>query len=780
MATENTHTNTNTAAEAEKEKNVLKEFWQRIWEIIQKISSLSSRNSIIQQMQQLQQDMETAIANGEMAKDSLESLYELVSDMEGKLDTINPENVEEMLAEFEAGATEIIDRENNTKTALDEQSETGLLSEVKQELKNNGITCDPDFDSRFYANARVITGNGMDKDHLLIEIDGQVLEASALVKGNNNLEITVRKDDRQYEDIFDEQGNLKEGFSSVPKTDGNPVHDLTAAFCKNNSIIYVFDKEKERERLENEFLSQASPKALFIKGRTDKITLTENGRIQSCYDKSDCTFRVRDTKTGDMLRVRTGEGEIKVYMYRNTKDFNIVGKELKLAEFKQQENRKVQAKASLYEGSADISALFRCDEMRKYLELNGITLEMQQKAYHHETDERWSKVNKANMEKVEGLMEACELVCSKALGDEKYEAQIHNSKKATFLNISQGDCCISFSFNKDGDPLTVNYRSHKGERSKFVYNINTKGTSPEYNAYRSDPMFEKMFKAACSALKEVGIDTNLATQKKMEIENTLTPIDDSKQFDIPTKDRNLNNGAEYSGYQAIKDKAYAEKINKAALYAIENGEISVAQIKLKLDCPSNQEAKEIMRKLMHIGILEENGIGNSRKAAMSLPQYTDLIVKLASDYSARERFNDDGRHESFAAFLVDAYANTYHKQQEVNLDAMQPEIIAALQEAQAALEKNKSTLSVSETQRSVHSYSKALRTVEILENLGVLIKNESREHSYDIVCGEDKVRELLVHFGESAEQGINEHSGLLTEKADNPKQRNTTERDIGL
>lgn len=773
MANETAITHTNSAAEAEETKKALSSLLEKLKKLFEWFSDLRKSNSIIQQMQQLQQDLEMAVANGEMTKDSIESLYELVSDMEGRLDTINPENAEEMMAELEAGVENFINQETDgQKLASSEQSETGLIGRVKQALEGNGIVCGSDFESKFYANAKVIAGDGMDKNHLLIEIDGHILEAAALVKAENDLEVTVYKDKRQYEDVFDENGALKKGFSYIPKTDGNPIHDLTSVFCENNNLTYVFDTEKERERLEKEFLSQASPKALFIKSRSDKTTLTENGRIQSRYDKSDGTFRVRDSKSGDMLRVRTGEGEIKVYMYRNTKDFNVVGKELKLAEFKQQGDRKVQVKASLYEGSADISALFRCDEMRKYLELNGVTLEMQQKAYHHETDERWEKVNKANIEKVEGLKAACEAVCSEALGDESYEIQTHNSKKATFLNISQGEHCISFSFNKDGDPLTINYRSEKTDKSKFVYNINTKGVSPEYNALRSDPVFGKLFKTACSALKEVGIDINLAKQKPLEIENILMPTENSKRFDIPTKDRNLNNGAEYSGYQVILDKTTAEKVNKAALLAIENQSISIARIKIDLNCSNSQEAKEIMRKLMQLGVVQEQGRA-TKDAKMSLSEYTDLIVKLASDYSARERFNDDGRHESYAAFLVDAYANTYNKEREAMLDVMQPEIVSALQEAQEAINK-KSTLSVTEIQRSVRSYSKALRTAEILEGLGVLSKNQSREHSYNFVCGEEKIRELLDQFGNN--KGIE----IPAENTNEPKLRKAQERDERL
>lgn len=774
MANETASTHTNSAAEAEETKKALSSLLEKLKKLFEWFSDLRKSNSIIQQMQQLQQDLEIAVANGEMTKDSIESLYELVSDMEGRLDTINPENAEEMMAALETEAENFIKNTDGQKITSSEQSKTGLISEVKQALEGNGVVCGSDFESKFYANAKVIAGDGMDKNHLLIEIDGQILEAAAaLVEAGNNLKVTVYKNDRQYEDVFDENGALKKGFSYIPKTDGNPIHDLTSVFCKNNNLTYVFDKEKERERLEKEFLSQASPKALFIKSRSDKTTLTENGRIQSHYDKSDGTFRVRDSKTGDMLRVRTGEGEIKVYMYHNTKDFNVVGKELKLAEFKQQGDRKVQVKASLYEGSADISALFRCDEMRKYLELNGVTLEMQQKAYHHETDERWSKVNTTNMAKVEGLKAACEAVCREALGDENYEIQTYNSKKATFLNISQGKHCISFSFNKDGDPLTINYRSEKGERSKFVYNINTKGVSPEYNALRSDPAFGKLFKTACSALKEVGIDTNLTKQKPLEIENVLMPTENSKRFDIPTKDRNLNNGAEYSGYQVILDKTTAEKVNRAALLAIENQSISIARIKIDLNCSSSQEAKEIMRKLMQLGVVQEQGMA-TKNAKMSLSEYTDLIVKLASDYSARERFNDDGRHESYAAFLVDAYANTYSKEREAMLDVMQPEIVSALQEAQEAIDKDKATLSVTEIQRSVRSYSKALRTAEILEGLGVLSKNQSREHSYDFLCGKEKIQELLDQFGNN--KGIE----IPAENTNEPKLRKAQERDERL
>lgn len=774
MATENT--NTASAAEAEETKNAAKKLLETLKRLFEWFSELRNKNSIIQQMQQLQDDIEMAVANGEMTKDSIESLYELVSDMEGKLDTINPENVEELMSTLDSATKNIID-ESKKQNAIFASKETDatLMNKVKGALEFSGINCgsDSDFNTKFLADAKVIADSKLDKNHLLIEIDGQILEAFASVSASaskNKLEIIVRKDNRQYGDVFDENGDLKEGFSFVPPKDGNPVHDLSAAFCEANNLQYVFDVVKEKERLESELLSKAPPKALFVKSRMEKIALSENGRIQSRYFQDDKTFRIRDTETGDMIRIKTGEKEVKVYMYRNTKDFQVSGKELKLAEWKQQEDGHVKGTASLYEGDADITALLRCDEARKYLSLNGVTEGMQQALYYHETDNRSEKVGKTNLMKVEALKAACASAFGKTFKNGEYSVSINQAKKATYLNISQGNRCISFSFDKNGEPLAINYRNDKNSKSKFIYNVHTMNTSPQYNALRSDPVFEKMFKTARSALNEIGVETNLKDTKPRE--KVFTLDGNSRQFNIPTADRNLNNGAAYDGYKATLDKTTAEKVNKAALLAIEKRSISLPNISMELSC-SSTEAKEIMRRLVHLGVVEERGVA-TKNTKMSLPEYTELIVKLASDYSSRERFNEDGRQESYAAFLVDAYADAFNRQHETTIESMQPEIAAVLDEVRHAVEKNKFTLSVSEAQRSVQSHPKALRTVETLETLGVLAKNESHEQSYDIICSKDKIMELIKQFETDSQAGI------PAEKNSEVRQKKALERDEGL
>lgn len=738
-------TEQNLASEEEKKKFL--EALRRAFKKLAKFFSSLGRASIVQQMKEMQEALEVSMAQNSVTSDTVEDLYELVNDMEGKLETITPETAEKILEEFQKGAKEILE----LPTANVNDIKVGLMAA----LKDNGAEVNDSLD-----NVRIINPDDNDKNHFFIEVDGEIFEAKAEVKtvdGKPDVKINVDGCDETYLDIFTEDGELKEGFSYVPKVDGNPEHELVVAVCKANDLKYTFDLDKELERQ----LKNLPPKGLFLKSRMDKICRSEDGRYESKYFASDASFHVRDTKTGDMIRFKSLPDEIKMYLYRDTKDLNALGstKEYKLGSWKDNCDGTLSARVSF--DDAGVSALLHCDEAEKWLEFNGIKQHHLEQAYHHDTDTAWQKVeSKEGRQRVAALKNACE----KALETDDFVVRLDNKKdnQFTFLNISpklkEGQNVkdlprLSFTFDKDGNPQTINYKAEKG-KNKFVYNLSKNNLTREFKEFRYNDDFATMYNIAYDAIDNLGIQAGMIRiGDKLDTRNLDEGLLERAvaEFDyVPEDKRNLNMGSEYDKALLAYDKDTADIINKAALYAIANKKISTAQVQHLLDC-NKDKANSVLSKLEQLGVVSE-GI-RTYEAKMTEPDYVKLITSLASDYSSRAMFIDNSRsdvgRDSFAAFLVDSYSKTLDERFAEQKEANHKEVVSALTAVGDALHVNKSTIYDNDIQHSVGSYNQTIAATKILEKMGVISK-DNHTKPRDILCSEDELKRIFKEFDEPA------------------------------
>ena len=135
-------TEQNLASEEEKKKFL--EALRRAFKKLAKFFSSLGRASIVQQMKEMQEALEVSMAQNSVTSDTVEDLYELVNDMEGKLETITPETAEKILEEFQKGAKEILE----LPTANVNDIKVGL----KAALERNGAEVNPrsnNYRSRF-------------------------------------------------------------------------------------------------------------------------------------------------------------------------------------------------------------------------------------------------------------------------------------------------------------------------------------------------------------------------------------------------------------------------------------------------------------------------------------------------------------------------------------------------------------------------------------------------------------------------------------------------------
>lgn len=760
----------------EEEKRKLLENLREFFKKLGKFFSQLGKASIVQQMKDMQEELEMSLTQNSITSDTVEDLYELVNDLDGKLDTITPKNAEKILEEFQTDSKEILNKEPTVDVEK-------IRINLETALEDYGV------EASAFDNIKAISDES-DKNHYYLIVNDEIYEAVAnVLKDEEKPKIDITIKPCQHSDLLGKDGELKEGYSFIPKIDGNAEHELLIAICKANGLRYTFDMEKEKQRQ----LSKLSPRGLFLKSRMDKIYSSENGRYESKYFASAASFHVRDTETGDMIRFESTPSEIKMYLYRDTKSLNVLGstKEYKLGSWKDNGNGTVKAKIS--SDDANVSALLHCSEVEKWLGFNGITRELLDRAYQHETDTQWNKV-----ESVEGLkrVDALRNACEEAIEGEDYTVQLSNSKKSnfTFLNISlspkeEQDIKnlprLSFAFDKEGNPQVINYKGEHG-KAKFIYNLKTKNLSPNYKEFRDNNDFKALYNIAYEAVKSVGIESGM---KHIGKKNKIRNVEESQQnkaekelIFVPEENRNLNMGYEYDSLLKAYDKQYADKVNKVALFAIKNRKISENQIRELLNCDKD-EATKMANTLTAMGIIEDDK--RTYNTIMTEMEYSKLVSSFASDYSQRTRFIDTDRGEdvkdSFAAFLIDSYKDTLDNRFEKQKETYHEEIVKGLAAVGDVLHEGKRvTIENAQLQHAIGEFNQAYRTNKLLEKMGIVSEDKTAKPR-EILCNETELKQIFKDFDKQAYMNFEKRlENYDTRKANNEKKEKPSKKQEGI
>lgn len=496
-------TNTNTANSTEDQAKKVSKIKALFHSIAQFIKDLSNHNSIVDRMEKLENELDKLVEDSDINDEALDELYSLTNKMAGKLDTITAENREQILTDWQDEVEKAISK--CVVRDAEDGKDKDLIVSIKQGLETlTGVPRDENFETEFCSKAKIIScGDLKENDFLLIEIDKQILKASFTIPEEGekpHIEFDIQSSDYDYDDIFDQKGVLKEDFSYTASIGNNALHSLYSAACEANGLHYVIDKEKEIKRLQK----QLSPKGLFLQSRTTKDTLSNDGRYISRFFPEDNSFRIRDTKTGDMVSLKTTASTIDIQLYNNTTSFNINGEGFYLGGWQDKGEGVLESRLATFKGNADISTMLRCKEMRQFLFVNGVSEENQKAAFQHKADTDWSKVSPEHKHKVEELQTSCYKVVSH-LNDEYYiEMDDTEKSKYTFLNIYDKDeNRLSFTFKADGSPHAINYRkAGYKQKTMFMYNVETKCVSAECADAYDDIAFRKLFMVAKEALGE--------------------------------------------------------------------------------------------------------------------------------------------------------------------------------------------------------------------------------------------------------------------------------------
>ena len=534
---------TNTAA-SEKEKKDLLSLIRRLWE---KICSLGGRGSIIQQrLEQQLEELTEEVERNEISKETLEDLANAVKEIDGKLDTITSENVEKIVDEFNKDLERILqdvdERYVEVEGKFTDKMREALLLRAKKnpELFSEEILAlikSKDFEKDF-EKATIMQVAELGKNQLVVNYHGISFIAEAEFKeaaGKKTKLLVTIKDGIDTESLIKRDGELRDDVYFPKKTRPyNAETELMTTFCEDNGYRYAPDRSKTLNRVK-----QLSAKNKFVH---EHLTVKERDGIESViYEDS---FFVRNVATNDALRVSTENGKITVTYFSNTANVTATeGEYQTIAAIESNKNGKIDIRfTSVRE---EVNQLMLCPDLREYFEVSGIPVAQLEKMMTSNEKvlgdvTQTSAVEEETFKEVKDppkMASKTEEIYNKIKDmkfDSKYSVQHYTHKnKTAYIQLvnSEDNSAISFSFNKNGVPNAVNYRSGE-EKSKFerVYDIQRNRNTVNYfkHARLHGESFLEMFGVMN------GIMTNLDIQKGARV-SEIRSLKSDPTRDDPTR-----------------------------------------------------------------------------------------------------------------------------------------------------------------------------------------------------------------------------------------------------
>lgn len=526
--------------------------------IIEHLRNLFNRSTIIQQkyeqkLAELEDNLTDAVEQNEITQETLNEVLELVKDLDGKIDSITPENVDEIMGKFVDDTDKII---RNLDTEYVQVN--GKLTDKMREILMFRAQKDPEqyverfkagdtkevlnflsskaFEEDFLKNANIIQCSELNAEkQLLLEYKGMVYLATAeFEEKDKKPALTVHLSDSPY--TADDIKAKPDAFRVMEKPKRyNAEHSMMKVFCEKNGFGYLPSKIP---------LERLSPQQNFIRTHIAKAVSADN--IENVVDDMG-NYRIRNADTGEMLVASSEDNKISISFYPDTKSISdIDGKHRLLGSWEASNDNRIHSKFVLSSVDTEVNELLRSKEMQEYLAVSGITKEMQDLAFSHESDTEWARVtSKEGKDKVAALYEECQEMASfvekvnktKGISD-TYTVKQFQSKSSTFINVSDGTNTMAFAFDENGNPTTINFKDGK-ERFKCVYNVQTNAVNEDFIKYqtadRTSESFKRLYSIMDAALEEIKIERE--TVKETREPDTRKSVDKERKRDNDERNR---------------------------------------------------------------------------------------------------------------------------------------------------------------------------------------------------------------------------------------------------
>lgn len=501
-------------------------------EVLDKIKSLKElllafifRNSINQKLEEMADQLERSIINGEIMQDDLKELSTVIDRLAGSLRNTSPEQLEqtqkECFAFIDDHINSLYEKGKIVDTKVNEPNFYSAMKSLSSKYENMS---DADFKQHFNANAVLLNNGNLNTDNnavegktsMLIELDGECYEAEFdvtepdIATRKRSLTISVDKYNGSYADA-----------QEIPQVkDGDKYETMMRSFLfprelRRESDIRKFDIKKLMKE------NQAVYDFVTIEKYKDKVVESADGRTESTYDSKTNQFRIRDKENGNMIIIKNDRNNVVMDFAADTT--GLLDKDLaqKLAadDFKsywEYDKAKGQIVYQLHFLDERYSNLFNSKEMFEILNTKGVKknefLNSIERKNEHKTF-NFSKTDVEQLDKIDNLSDALSRVV-KHYNDTENRYVINDSRrfktnKATqkkdggvHLSVydKKSNYRFSFTFDEKGEPRCLNYRKEVKDlpegkfqpRFKFAYNFLSFNHGKDFYKTKSDPDYLAM------------------------------------------------------------------------------------------------------------------------------------------------------------------------------------------------------------------------------------------------------------------------------------------------
>lgn len=678
------------APASEEKKHRLRELFEHIKEFL-----LQWRHgALLEKMEEMEQEFDAVLGSAALTNEAVESMREVLQTINGRLDTVTAENLPEFIEELGnvvAKASEQMEKSLDNLVTVNESAIDKLCEIIVDKEKKDNKAEKEKIRNDILANGKIIA-KADEPDVLYLLYNGKIVQADLLKKEENGktkytiqfekLETTekineIQKSISTTESEFITKYGEKAGYSVVvpdTNTKNNAFYALESEFCKRNNLQFIFDIEKEKQRIMEEHdrrvdeLIEANPKLKFIKKYTNLVNedntanKTEEGH-EAFFDAETSVFYIRHAQSGQMIAISTKNGEMAIDWYKTSESLkDASGKKVQLGKFEQEGDNRITAQFSLYNGSDIATTLLQSSAAKEYMLANGISAEAQTKAFHHNADdkEKWCRVNKKDMSKVRKLSKACVDAVGK-MGEDYSNVKVYiedvssrgsyngrkNSRSYTFVQLETpdekgGTQKMSISFNENGKPMTLNFNNN------FSYNINARTIGEDYLKQfgkNGSPEFQKLFNIAMSGLIQTGY---VRDNKSFDVGDTIRKQRDAHEA-LKAMSQNYEKPDNHYLEKNTKGKQ-AMATAKTAFLLINNPHTAYTfkEIAAEIGC-KNDEAKEALNTLKELRVISFN------KTNIPMMDETEFIKTIISN-------GEGADHDSKFGLLMDACINYAHEQ----------------------------------------------------------------------------------------------------------------------
>lgn len=532
-----------------------------LW-IIEKLRALKNllvqfmfRNSINQKLEEMAEQLEQSIRNGEIMQEDLKDLSSTIDRLAGKLRNTSPDQIEQTCNE----GLEIINQhiqmlQEKGKIVDAKVNEPDFFAAVKALSPKYADMSDAEFKKYFNDNA-ILYDNGKlkTKDEktegitsMLVELDGECYQAEFNV-GNINadtnkrdLKISVEKYDGSYSDAK-EIPQYKEGESYEVMIRSF----LSPRGLRREEDIRKYDIKKLAK--ENESVYDL----LVMNKYKDKVVPTSDGRSEITYDSKTNQFRIRDKETKKMIIIRNEQNNVVMDFAADTTDLfdkdlgSKVTMDNKVSGWTYDKS-KGQIEYNLHFTNDEYSALFHTKELMEAITTKGIakadflsSIEIQssfENTGFNKTDvEQIEKINRLERalkevtKKFNDTEDRFIVTDSRRYGKGKSPSKASEKEKvAVYLAVKDKKTGYSFQYHIDekGEPRCVSYRKdnmeNKGKSkykpsNKFAYNFVSYNYGRDYEKMRLD----EDFNMGLTLIKQA---RNLYQSREERIEKAKAPV----------------------------------------------------------------------------------------------------------------------------------------------------------------------------------------------------------------------------------------------------------------